>query len=80
MHYQLWDLVSGNLLGSYTTEEEALRWVRRYLEDEGPEYVADLALDGPNDRDERVIIAQHHDLIRRCQAVPAATVFRPQSN
>ena len=30
MNYQLWDLVSGNLLGVYPTEAEALAWVRQY--------------------------------------------------
>lgn len=31
MHYELWDVESGNLVGEYDTEEEALVTVRRIV-------------------------------------------------
>ena len=74
MRYQLWDLVGGGLLGVYSTETEALAWVRRYLEDDGPEYVADLALDGPAEKGGRVIIAVGNKLADLALTVPAAVV------
>ena len=64
MNYQLWDLVSGNLLGVYPTEAEALAWVRQYLDDEGAEYVQDLALDGPDAQGQRHMIAKGEELAR----------------
>ena len=72
MRYQLWDLAGGGLLGVYATETEALRWARRYLEDDGPEYVADLALDGPTEDGGRVIIAVGDKLTDLALTVPAA--------
>ncbi len=72
MPYQLWDLAGGGLLGMYATEAEALAWVRCYLEDDGPEYVADLGLDGPTKEGGRVVIAVGEKLADLALTVPAA--------
>jgi hypothetical protein len=42
--YALWDLQSGNLVGAYDTTDDALRVVRRSIEQFGRESVVVLAL------------------------------------
>jgi hypothetical protein len=44
MHYQLWDTETGNLVGDYRTESEALAVVRRALRLRGPAAVEALSL------------------------------------
>lgn len=72
MRYYLWDLAGGGLLDTFATESEALSWVRRYLEEEGPEYVEDLALDVPDATGGRTVIAEGSKLADRARTVPAA--------
>ena len=72
--YELWDLVSGNLLGSYSSESEALAWVGRYLEDEGPAYVHDLALDGPDATGQRRQIAEGVALVELARSVSPSSI------
>jgi hypothetical protein len=62
MRYELWDLVSGNLIGTYPTQAEALACVRQFLTDEGREYVRDIALDGPDAEGKRRQIAEGDEL------------------
>jgi hypothetical protein len=42
--YELWDVDSGNIVGTFETERDALTEVRGLLEVNGPEYAVDLAL------------------------------------
>ncbi|MCC7370689.1 MAG: hypothetical protein IT306_19875 [Chloroflexi bacterium] len=42
--FQLWDMESANLLGSYTTEDAALHIVRQAIDRHGAEVVATLLL------------------------------------
>jgi hypothetical protein len=44
MHYDLWDVETGNYLGRYATEEEALAVVRALVEQYGDHYADDLNL------------------------------------
>ena len=62
-HFEIWDLVSGNLLGVYETEAEALSWIHRYLLDEGSEYVEELALDTLDATGKRLQIAEGNKLV-----------------
>ena len=42
--YELWDLRSGNAVGGFETEAEALDAVRALVQDHGRSYVDDLSL------------------------------------
>ncbi len=44
MMYQLWDMESANLLGSYASQEAALDIVRQAIQKHGPEAIATLLL------------------------------------
>ena len=44
MHWELWDTETGNLVGDYDTEAEALAVVRAALARHGPDAAAWLAL------------------------------------
>lgn len=44
MHYDLWDVETGNYLGRYGTEAEALSVVEVLVREFGPEYAAALNL------------------------------------
>lgn len=44
MHDDLWDVETGNYLGRYASEEEALAVVRALVRRYGPAYAADLSL------------------------------------
>jgi hypothetical protein len=44
MTFALWDLETGNLVGVYASEPEALAVVRAAIREHGPEYVIPLAL------------------------------------
>jgi hypothetical protein len=49
MHYDLWDVETGNYLGRYATEEEALAVVRALIEQYGDGYADDLNLGAEDD-------------------------------
>ena len=70
--FQLWDVESGNLVGEYPTERDAIAVVCQTLVDHGSQHVITLALAqergaGPE------IIAEGAELLRRAQA-PLRTV------
>lgn len=46
MTYELWEIRSGNLMGAFETEEEALRAVRKAIDRYGVGYVETVALLG----------------------------------
>lgn len=50
MQYELFDTSSGNILGAYPTEREALDILRTAIEEYGESYAADLALGVRDDR------------------------------
>ena len=49
MHWELWDTESGNMVGDYATEAEALTVVRNALRQHGSSVVATLALGAEHD-------------------------------
>jgi hypothetical protein len=44
MHWELWDTQANSIIGTYVTEMEALRGVRKILAANGPDYVNSLVL------------------------------------
>jgi hypothetical protein len=44
MTYELWDVDAGLFLGRFTSEAEALQFVRRVLDEEGEGYAGNLEL------------------------------------
>ena len=49
MHYDLWDVETGNYLGRYGSEEEALAVVRALVAHYGAAYADDLNLGAEDD-------------------------------
>ena len=52
IYYELWDMQSRNIIGSYPTEAEALAVVREAIERHGRQYVDDLTLGWGDDEAE----------------------------
>ena len=68
MFYELLDLETGNLIGTYDTEQEALAVVRRAYQLNGSGYVRDLALGYEDDGGEGEQLAAGSDLLARALA------------
>ncbi len=68
--YELWDSETGNMIGNYATEDEALDRVRRDLESSGPELVGALALDGPDAAGRKCQIAEGDALLALARRLP----------
>jgi hypothetical protein len=58
MHYELWDLESGNLVGDFDTEAEALAVVEELRAENSAAYVEALALAQANDSGTRESMVQ----------------------
>jgi hypothetical protein len=63
MVYEIWDLESGNRLGEFSTEDEALTQVKDALERHGEQYVATLLLDAEDDQGQTHLIAEGAQLV-----------------
>ena len=63
--FELWNMNSGNLLGTFTTEEAALSAVREAVTRHGLAYVDALALGHENSRGRSRIVAQGTALLHR---------------
>jgi hypothetical protein len=59
--YELWDVDSGNIVGTYTSEAEALAEVRGLLAINGPAYTIDLSL-GRRQEDGGELVAEGAEL------------------
>ena len=75
-HWELWDTETGNLVGDYDSEDDALAIVRDALRRLGPSAIAPLALGAEHDdeggRDEDLPpVLQGGDLVARAQRGPA---------
>lgn len=70
-HYEIMDLTSGNLVGDYATEAEALEIIRRGVADHGVEAVCDLGL-AEVEGDETHLIATCGELITLAASQRAA--------
>ncbi len=49
MHFDLWDVATGNYYGRFSTEDEALVLVRTLVREYGPAYADDLNLGAEDD-------------------------------
>lgn len=70
--FELWDLTTGNMIGNYTTEVEALDRVRRDLASIGADFVRDYTLLGPDQTGWRHQIAEGEELIQLAKQKVAA--------
>jgi hypothetical protein len=72
-YFELVNLCSGNQIGEFDTESEALRDVIAVVERRGPQALAGIALGEEDDSGHGRIIAEGFDLVRRARAaiVPA---------
>jgi hypothetical protein len=71
MTYELWNVRTGNALGDFATEEEALAAVRRLVERHGRAYVDKLFLGREDSRGRSTPIAQGQALAERALAATA---------
>jgi hypothetical protein len=67
MFYALWDLESGNQLGDFDTEHEALVVVRDLLDANEPDYAEMLSLGRTGDDGSTVIVADGKALAARAR-------------
>jgi len=65
MFYELIDVESGNLVGTYDSEAEALAVVRDAARENGAAYVDSLALGRSDDHGEGDLIAEGSELLER---------------
>ena len=65
--YELWDVDAGNIVGTYTSEAEALAEVRGLLAVNGASYADDLSLGRRHDAGGE-LIAEGHALARLAEA------------
>ena len=63
--FELWNAESGNLLGSFATEELALEAVREAIQRNGERYGDILALGCENSRGRSKVVASGSQLIER---------------
>ena len=72
--YELWDPVSGNLVGSFPDRRAALAVVKEALERDGRVKVVSTALVEVRTNGESVVIAEDDDLIRLAPEAPVSVV------
>ena len=65
MAYNLWDMDSANLVGSFATEDEALEEVRAYVREVGAAWPELWALEAVDESGRFTPIARGKDLIAR---------------
>jgi hypothetical protein len=63
--FEIWDATSGNLLGSWTTEREALDLVRHVYETDGELAVEELVLAQETAEGKTVTLGQGMELLNR---------------
>ena len=61
--FQLWDIESANLIGSYADQESALAIVRHALDLHGAETVSGLSLLRQDDRGRLIKVAEGEELV-----------------
>ncbi len=73
MTYELWSAPSGNIVGAFSTENEALSAVREVADRNGSDYVESLALMVEDDSGQTELLAEGDDLLRMIRSSsPAA--------
>ncbi len=68
MHYELWHTPSGNLMGTYATEAEALAIVRAELRALGRGHAETLVLLSEDSRGRSSLLAESAGLVARAEA------------
>jgi hypothetical protein len=68
--YELWDLRSGNAIGGFRTEGEALAAVRVLVDEHGRAYVEHLSLVREDEEGDTTPIAQGSELVALSSAQP----------
>lgn len=78
MFFEIWDTASGNIVGTWDTEEETLAVLRRSLEEHGSAYIEALYLGQGNARGGGKAIAEGKALVElvRSSKPPAARQAR----
>ena len=67
-NYTVWDIEANNLVGDFTTEEEALQTVRELLDAFGDEFAEELQLGGRDDADRVLPFLSGSALVRRVRS------------
>ena len=62
--YELWDIQTGNIVGSFATEDEGIEVVRTLLDSYGRAYAADLSLSRRDDDGVARVVAMGDQLLR----------------
>lgn len=71
--YELWDGETGNLIGAYASEQEALAAVSDAVQRYGPSAATTLALAVEDERGEGGLMASGASLIERAEAVASSS-------
>lgn len=67
MFYALWDVETGNMVGDFVTQAEALSVVRELLDDNAPDYADVLSLGCTGDEGATRLIAEGQTLASRAR-------------
>lgn len=76
--FELWNVESGNLLGSFPNEQAALAAVVEAMQQNGLDYVDLLALGSESARGRSKIVASGRDLIQRATARAQSDAIPPK--
>lgn len=63
MNFEIWDIRSGNVLGSWGSQAEALRLVRELFDTHGTTAIRELVLAREDDTGETVTLAEGTELL-----------------
>jgi hypothetical protein len=72
MAYELWETSTGNLIGSYATEQDALALIRRAIEAHGVAYADTIVLGFENQRGRSKVLAAGAALAERALSAKSA--------
>lgn len=62
MFYELWDVETGNIIGDFDSEAEALAMVRDLLAANSPDYADALSLGRTDESGQTTLVAESHAL------------------
>lgn len=74
--YELWEMQSGNLIGAWVAEADALASVRVALDRHGAEMVASLSLLAEDARGQTTVVAEGLALVERARTLTSASEQR----
>jgi len=70
MAYEIWEMQTGNLVASFSHEQDALALVRDAVEAHGETYVETLALVHEDEVSDSTTVATSHELIKQARTRP----------